>query len=220
MRPKFVFVMLLLASLVLGLALYLKPHTGQVATPSASPEIAAPAPLPVSNAMMSVAPPTAPVSTNPLTPEQRQAAIDAETDRLQEWCMSDDPVSLSNILADLTSPEKEIRDAAIEAAKQFGSTNAIPVLKAVAANTADTEEQIALLEAASFLSLPSLSSSGPDTGTPEQIQADAQRNAEKDAHRQAQRQRHASTQESQSESATDQSPAPSPDQNPPPDSNQ
>jgi HEAT repeat protein len=75
--------------------------------------------------------------------------------------MNDDPASLSNILADLTNPEKEIRDAAIEAAKQFGSTNAIPTLKAVAANTTDTEEQIALLEAANFLSLPPVDFSQP-----------------------------------------------------------
>ena len=67
--------------------------------------------------------------TNILTDEQRQAAIDAEIDRLQQWSMNDDPASLSNILADLTSPEKEIRDAAIEATKEFGSTNAIPALE-------------------------------------------------------------------------------------------
>jgi hypothetical protein len=215
MRPKFVFAMLLLALLVLGAALYLKQHSGQVATPPASPAIATPAPPPPSNVVTRVAlpPASAPAATNTLTPEQRQAAIDAETDRLQEWSMSDDPASLSNILADLTSPEKEIRDAAIEAAKQFGGTNAIAALKAAAANAHDTEEQIALLEAAQFLSLPSLSSSGPDTRTPEQIQADAQRNDEKNAHRQAQRQKHISNQNSQS--TPDQSTAPPPDPNQP-----
>jgi len=67
--------------------------------------------------MASVAPPpapapipAAPASTITLTPEQRQAAIDAETDRLQEWSMNDDPAFLSNILADLNNSEKEIRD--------------------------------------------------------------------------------------------------------------
>jgi hypothetical protein len=214
MRPKFVLAMLLLASLALGAVLYLKQHRGQVAAPPASPEIATQATPPPSNVVTRVAPPPAPapVATNTLTPEQRQAAIDAELDRLQEWCMSDDTASLSNILADLTSPEKEIRDAAIEAAKQFGSTNAIPALKAAAASAQDTEEQIALLEAAQFLSLPSLGASGPDTRTPEEIQVDAQRNAEKNARRQALRQRHTSNQGSQS--------APDPSATPPPDSNQ
>ncbi len=94
--------------------------------------------------------------------------------------MNDDPASLSNILADLTNPEKEIRDAAIEAAKQFGSTNAIPTLKAVAANTTDLEEQSALLEAADFLSLPAISDSGVQLPrTPEQIQAAMQKQAQR-----------------------------------------
>ena len=35
--------------------------------------------------------------------------------------MNDDPTSLSNILADLPNSEKEIREAAIDAAKHFGS---------------------------------------------------------------------------------------------------
>jgi hypothetical protein len=194
MRPKFVFALLLLALLVLGAAFLLKQHSGNSAAPPPVNESVTPAPV------ASVAPPptpipAAPAATNAPTPEQRQAAIDAETDRLQEWSMSDDPASLSNILADLTNPEKEIRDAAIEATKQFGSTNAIPALKAAAANTTDTEEQIALLEAANFLSLPSMTFGGPATPqTPEQIQAAAQRRAESKARRQAQMQNSAPNQ--------------------------
>ena len=80
--------------------------------------------------------------------------IAQETERLAQWSMNDDAQSLSNILGDLASPEKEIRMAAIEATEQFGSTNAIPILKAMAANTDDHEEAMALLEAADFLSLP------------------------------------------------------------------
>jgi hypothetical protein len=200
MRPKFVFAMLLLALVVLGAVFFLKQHLGNTAPPS-NPEIAAPAPV-VSNVVAVAVPPpapipAAPVSTNTLTDEQRQATIDAETDRLQEWSMNDDPASLSNILADLTNSEKEIRDAAIEAAKQFGSTNAIPALKAAAENTDDLQEKIAYLEAADFLSLPSMDFSGPTVPrTPEQIQADAQRRAERDARRQAQMQKRAPNQNS------------------------
>jgi hypothetical protein len=197
-RPKFVFTILLLALLVLGGVFLLKQHWGNAATPPPVNESMTPAPV------VSVAPPpapvpvpAAPVSTNAPTPEQRQAAIDAETDRLQQWSMDNDPASLSNILADLTNSEKEIRDAAIEATKQFGSTNAIPTLKAVAANTTDPDEQIALLEAANFLSLPSVNFDGSTTPkTPEQIQADAQRRAESKARRQAQMQNRAPTQNS------------------------
>jgi hypothetical protein len=218
MRPKFVFALLLLAFLVLGGVFLLKQHLGKKATPPPVTESVTPAPPPASNVVVSIAPPpapvpvpAAPVSTNALTPEQREAAIDAETDRLQEWSMSNDPASLSNILADLTSPEKEVRDAAIEAAKQFGSTNAIPTLKATADNTSDLQEKIALLEAADFLSLPPLDFSQPATPkTPERIQADAQRQAAREARRHAQTQSPAPSQNAQ----------PTPDQNAPAGSNQ
>jgi hypothetical protein len=194
MRPKFIITLGLLTILILGAALFLKRQLGSASAPPARAQIATPAPATASNAVTSVAPPPAPIPivaapvTNVLTDEQRQAAIDAETDRLQEWSMNDDPASLSHILADLTNPEREIRDAAIEATKQFGSSNAIPALKAAAANTADTEEQIALLEAANFLSLPSMEI------TPTTLEQAAKLRAEMEARRQAQRQQGASGQ--------------------------
>jgi hypothetical protein len=95
-----------------------------------------------------------PVAAQPVTPEEREAAIESEKDRLAALEMNDDASSLSNILADLNSPEKEIRMAAIDAAVQFHSTNAIPVLQSAAANDQDMEEKIALLKAADFLALP------------------------------------------------------------------
>jgi hypothetical protein len=169
----------------LGAAFFLKQHLGNAATPRPVNESVTPAPVARAAPSPAPAPVPAAVPTNDLTPEQRQAVIDAETDRLQQWSMDNDPASLSNILADLTNSEKEIRDAAIEAAKQFGSTNAIPTLKAVAANTTDPDEQIALLEAANFLSLPGVNWGSTTPKTPEQIQADAQRKAEREARRQA-----------------------------------
>ena len=174
MRPKFVFALLLLAFLALSAVFFLKQHFGSAATPPPVIESVTPAPV------ASVAPPPGPTPTvaapavNALTSGQRQAAIDAETDRLQDWSMNNDPASLSNILADLTNPEKEIRDAAIEAAKQFGSTNAIPALKAAVDNTDDTQEKIDLLEAADFLSLPPLTIGQAPQMTREQMKAAAQ----------------------------------------------
>jgi hypothetical protein len=183
MRPKFIITLGLLTFLILCAAFLLKRQLGSASAPPARAEIATPA----TAAATSVAPPPAPITipaTNVLTEEQRLAAIDAERDRLQEWSMnSDDPASLSHILADLTSPEKEIRDAAIEATKQYGSSNAIPTLKAVAANTADTEEQIALLEAAYFLSLPGMEIN------PTTLEQAAKLRADRDARRQAQMQK-------------------------------
>jgi len=63
---------------------------------------------------------------------------------LTDWQTSEDPQALSHILADLYSPEKEIRDAAIDAAEQIHNTNAIPVLKSIAMTNDDTDEQMAL----------------------------------------------------------------------------
>jgi hypothetical protein len=174
MRPKFVFALLLLALFALGAAFFLKQHFGSAATPPPVIESVTPAPV------ESAAPPPAPApvaaapATNSLTPEQRQTATDAEISRLQDWSESYDTASLSNILADLNNPDKEIRDAAIEAAKQFGSTNAIPALKAAVDNTDDTQEKIDLLEAADFLSLPPLTIGQAPQMTPEQMKAAAQ----------------------------------------------
>ena len=165
MRPKIVIV-ILLAGLAGVTGILLIKHQGSpppTAAPIAITETKTKPAAPQTASTITNVPPPAPapvaavpVATNILTAEQRQAAISAETDRLQQWSMNDDPESLSNILADLTSPEKEVRQAAIEAAEQFGSTNAIPILNKLAANEADPEEKAALLEAAHFISLPSI----------------------------------------------------------------
>ena len=187
MRLKIIIVLFVLAGLGLAAALFLRPHP---AAPPTGPESVTSAPPEVTNVEASVVSAPAPAAaapTNTLTPEQQQAAINTEVDRLQQWSMKDDPASLASILADLANPEKDIRDAAIEAAKQFGSTNAIPALKAAANATEDTQEKIALLQAADFLALPSANFGGSATDaprTPEQIQADEQKVAEAEAHRQ------------------------------------
>jgi len=161
-RPKVVFSILLVAALALGGGIFLK----RLSSPPL-PDITA---TPVATAPVPAAPPVSvplPVITKKAaTPEERRAAIHEESERLAVWSMNNDLQSLSNILGDLTSPEKEIRMAAIEATKQFDSTNAIPVLKAMAANTDDHEEAIALLEAADFLSLPDVDLRGNGVGMP------------------------------------------------------
>jgi hypothetical protein len=193
MRPKII-ILILVAGLagVIGMLLikYRMPPPpaaapiaiaeAKPAAPQTAPAIAnVPSPAPAPAAAAPVA------TTNIMTDEQRQAAINAETDRLQEWSMNDDPESLSNILADLTNPEQEVREAAIEAAEQFGGTNAIPILKNLAANDEDPKEKAALLEAANFLSLPSiLDAAGPITP------------AEREARRQARIQKRALNQDS------------------------
>jgi hypothetical protein len=199
MRLKVAIALLLPTLLFLGAVILFKQHAANAAKPA---EVA-PAPAITSVAPASVpapAPAPAPVVVKKtVTPEEREAAVNAEKGRLFEWEMNDDPQSLSNILGDLTSPEKEVRLAAIEATKQFGSTNAIPALKEAAKNTDDAAEQTALLEAADFLSLTPMSDSSVQLPkTPEQIQAEQQKIAQAQARKQARLQQRAGTQDSQS----------------------
>lgn len=189
MRPKFVFTLLIFTSVILSAAFYWKRHS-QISVwtpvrpvtvqPAASIAMSAPiantAHQPRQKEITDAAPSA---STNFLTPEQRQAVINSEVERLQQLAMSDAPASLKAILADLISPEKEIRNAAIDATENFGSQDAIPALKAAANASDDIPEKIALLEAAQFLSLPSVTFGPPATPTAEQVQADAVKHAKR-----------------------------------------
>lgn len=152
---------LLMTALAAGGITFLQRHSGN---PVPAPAAATP-PVPAQQTpavVESLPPPAPPVSApaptptpvDPVTPEERQASIEAEKERLATLEMNDDAASLANILSDLNSPEKEIRMAAIDAAVQFDSTNAIPVLQATAANDQDPEEKEALLKAADFIALP------------------------------------------------------------------
>ena len=93
------------------------------------------------------------VATNAeLTLEERTTQIE----RLEEWSRNEDKQSLTNIIGYLANPDKEVRAAAIEATKQFGSADAIPALKAAAQSADNIEDKLAYLEAAEFLSLPEM----------------------------------------------------------------
>lgn len=94
--------------------------------------------------------------TNELA-EAHATFVQARIDKLNELGANDDAESLHVILAELTNSDKEIRTAAVESAIQFGSRDAIPVLKELAARTLDPDEKKELLDAAEFLSLPTLS---------------------------------------------------------------
>ena len=195
MRTKFLAALLLCVVLLLGVAACLNklfpssfPPARSVATRALPTESTPPGRL---------VPPLFPVAsapTNLLSPEQRQQAIEAEIDQLQEWSMKDDPASLANIVAAFASPDEEVRRAAIDAAKEFGSTNAIPALKNAADKAEDLREKIDFLEAADFLTIPPLSFEGDRvTMTPEQIQAHDKARSQRIARRQARSQSSPST---------------------------
>ncbi len=75
---------------------------------------------------------------------------------LQDLGMDDDAASLHKILRELTNGVSEVRRAAVDATLQFGSRDAIPALKAAAANTTNATERATFQEAIEFLKLPSL----------------------------------------------------------------
>ena len=71
-----------------------------------------------------------------------------------EWF--DDTQSLLQILAELRNPVSQIREAALEATRNFGSRDAIPHLAARAAETGDLLEQKALIDLIEYLKLPTV----------------------------------------------------------------
>jgi hypothetical protein len=99
-------------------------------------------------------PPVAPATDAPVV--DHEAYVQSEIDKLQELQANDDAQSMRAILADLTNSDKTIRVAAIEATTQFGSRDAIPALKDLAAHTPDPDEKQQLQDAADFLALPSI----------------------------------------------------------------
>jgi hypothetical protein len=187
MRLKFILVLVLVLVVAVGVALFFK-QTPANQTGSLAQETNAPS-LKKEKPSFTIITSTAPrVVGSTITPEKRAEAIEAEVDHLRELAMKDDPDSLAKILVDLTHPEKEVREAAIESAKEFGSSNAIPALKFAAQNNEDTQEKIALLQAAEFLTLPQLTFDNvPDSRTPEQRQAAEQKMADRIAQREAQK---------------------------------
>jgi HEAT repeats len=91
------------------------------------------------------------------TPEEKQAAfVVARVGELMDLGMNDDIDSLNTLLSELTNRDPEIRKAALEAVKQFGSQDAIPKLVDAASQTDDPYERVAIADAIEFLKLPSL----------------------------------------------------------------
>jgi hypothetical protein len=88
--------------------------------------------------------------------EEHAAYVQARLDKLDELEANDDADSLHAILAELSNSDKEIRAAAVESTIQFGNRDAIPVLKDLATRTQDPDEKKALLDAADFLALPTM----------------------------------------------------------------
>ena len=167
MRPKIVITVLIVGLAGLAVIFWLKPAAKQPETVPNPPSVAI---APVTNLSAAAVIPV--ISSNnapaiaqrkPVNPfiTPRATGLDAEflqkkMDRLEELQANDDDASLQEILAELTNTNRLIRHAAIEATIQFGGHKAVPILQGLAARTWDEGEKKELLEAAEFLSLPTL----------------------------------------------------------------
>lgn len=103
--------------------------------------------------------------------------VTQRTSELMDLAMNDDSDSLNTILSELTNRDPEVRKAAVQAAVQFGSRDAIPRLSDAALQTEDAQERAEIQQAIEFLKLPSLtevmeqqkngtSGAAPGTNTP------------------------------------------------------
>ena len=106
---------------------------------------------------------TAAVNANMATNNQlntvesnQEAYVEERVSQLGDLGMDDDPASLNTILSELNNRDPRIRKAAVDAAVQFGSRDAIPRLTDAATQTDDPREKAAILDAIDYLKLPSL----------------------------------------------------------------
>jgi HEAT repeat protein len=91
------------------------------------------------------------------TPAAKQEVYVAKrVAELQDLGMENDSESLDTILSELNNRDPRVREAAVDAAVQFGSRDAIPKLEDAAAQTEDPKEKAAILDAIEFLKLPTL----------------------------------------------------------------
>ena len=70
---------------------------------------------------------------------------------LLDLAMTDDPASLSAILAELSNPNEEIREAAVLATIEFKSADAIPALVDAYNRTEEPEQKLCIRKAIDFL---------------------------------------------------------------------
>jgi hypothetical protein len=121
-------------------------EAAQISTDTSAGVSALPAPEPA----VSAVPPSASGNGEGSPPPPSPQA------RLIELSSRNDPESLREILTEMTSPEPALRKAALEAARQFGSRDAIPFLNEVADRTDDPREKVKILDAIDYLKMPSL----------------------------------------------------------------
>ena len=82
--------------------------------------------------------------------------VESRIAQLDALAINDDADSLHLILRSLTDSDAQTREAALNAAIQFGSPDALPALQAALARTENPQEKVNLQDGIDFLKLPPL----------------------------------------------------------------
>jgi HEAT repeats len=160
MRPKVVITILLLSLAGLLVILFTRPSRDKSQSASPHGQTASPAiSVRETEASRRGDKRTAQASISQTDPtfaaETHEDYVTRRVAELMDLAMSDDHGSLYSILSELSNGDPQIREAAVTAAVQFKSPDAIPALQDALARTDDPEEKIRLAKAIDFLAIPS-----------------------------------------------------------------
>ena len=164
MRAKVVIPLLLVGIMAVLLVFVARPKSSALSSQPARVTIAAGDSTPKTNPVFS-----------PAHPEKNSKASEATTDdsansgnanyevyvvnrtsELENLGMADDPNSLAEIESELDNRDPRIQKAAVAAAVQFGSRDAIPALQDAYRHFDDPEQKVNIQKAIDFLELPTM----------------------------------------------------------------
>jgi hypothetical protein len=174
MRPKVAIVVLTISILAAAAVLLIPKPAGSPAVGGSSPTVDAPPDAGATNAIIPLASHPKPDAPSPQietnselggddadamsdSPEAKHEAYKhARILELQDLGSGSDPDSLESILSELGNRDPDIRAAAVAAAVQFGSRDAIPQLEDAELQAEDPHEKAAIADAIDFLKLPNV----------------------------------------------------------------
>jgi len=152
-RTKTLAPFLAISAATLVTFLLLHPSSPEVFPQSAQPEPPGPA-----SYGYAPAPRLAVTAQEPFeVPTNHQTYVERRTAELQDLATENDAASLTAIVSELTNRDRDIRAAALEAAIQFGSRDAIPGLMDAATQIDDLAERAEINKAIEYLTLPTIS---------------------------------------------------------------
>jgi HEAT repeats len=162
MRPKVVLAILLTAVVVVAVVVVVSKNSRSPSpVPPTQPVVvtppAAPAPKPVVAVAPAPATPTnATTNAVALQGDAHEAYVEKRSDELMELAMQNSPAAHQKIVDELKNPDKEIRQAALDALEQANDRSVIPQMQQIADQTTDPNDKQAIEDAIDFIKLPSL----------------------------------------------------------------